>query len=546
MTRNGGASKGSKAESCAFMGRLDLLTTAIYPHELAQEDEGDSPPPFSLTSFSAVLSALAGIVNLSGHVFRPLVVVCLSALLVLGIARNYCIAAGLALLVHRTFFDGRFEELRRLSHLRPGLHCGRTARTDAIISMVPALQHPHYKGTPWIIGGDLATLYPFLAFRSIAFHVPVVKYARRWLSVDADDTRLTGTKAQKVGCGDGSNGGIGANHDSSDSLDGFTTCGGTPSATGAVPSAADGHGTGGDGKGLDAGDDKEAVALDIALPDTGLDPSKPFYLVLHGLTGGSAEPYVLDFVTHALGRCSGLCVMISRGCMGTPVRGDNFFHGARISDVRSTVTALRRSLPEHTPLVMVGYSMGGIIATNYAALTGEKSGVSCCVSMSGSFDTRTNLESRHSQQVWQPLLAMALKEHFVLSNTREIVKRGLDVSAIEACKNVLDIDTHLVAPYNGYPDVMAYYADMSAAADGKIAGLRTPTLAVTSLDDPIMTADGSPIAEVDTIKNLFILLTRNGGHVGWPTGWNPNRNRWGWMSTTSLDFCEAVVATADL
>ncbi|CAN0346745.1 unnamed protein product [Ectocarpus sp. 13 AM-2016] len=93
---------------------------------------------------------------------------------------------------------------------------------------------------------------------------------------------------------------------------------------------------------------------------------------------------------------------------------------------------------------------------------------------------------------------------------------------------------------------MAYYADMSAAADGKIAGLRTPTLAVTSLDDPIMTADGSPIAEVDTIKNLFILLTRNGGHVGWPTGWNPNRNRWGWMSTTSLDFCEAVVATADL
>ncbi|CAM9274661.1 unnamed protein product [Ectocarpus sp. 8 AP-2014] len=81
---------------------------------------------------------------------------------------------------------------------------------------------------------------------------------------------------------------------------------------------------------------------------------------------------------------------------------------------------------------------------------------------------------------------------------------------------------------------------MSAAADDKIEGLRTPTLAVTSLDDPIMTADGSPIAEVDTIKNL------NGGHVGWPTGWNPNRNRWGWMSTTSLDFCEAVVATAGL
>lgn len=57
-------------------------------------------------------------------------------------------------------------------------------------------------------------------------------------------------------------------------------------------------------------------------------------------------------------------------------------------------------------------------------------------------------------------------------------------------------------------DVTSYYADMSAAAAGKIAGLRTPTLAVSSLDDPIMTADGSPIAELKNIEGLFILLTR--------------------------------------
>lgn len=132
-------------------------------------------------------------------------------------------------------------------------------------------------GTPWIIGGDLATLYPFLAFR-----LPHVSYARRWLTVDADDTR-------KKGGGGGprlhthtSNGSIGGgSHESSDSLDGFTDCG--------LSSTADG----GDGEedervGTDA-DDKEAVALDIALPEKGLDPAKPFYLVLHGLTGGSAE-----------------------------------------------------------------------------------------------------------------------------------------------------------------------------------------------------------------------------------------------------------------
>lgn len=50
--------------------------------------------------------------------------------------------------------------------------------------------------------------------------------------------------------------------------------------------------------------------------------------------------------------------------------------------------ALRRSLPEQTPLAMIGYSMGGIIAMNYVALSGANSGVSCCVSMAGSLDTR--------------------------------------------------------------------------------------------------------------------------------------------------------------
>lgn len=66
----------------------------------------------------------------------------------------------------------------------------------------------------------------------------------------------------------------------------------------------------------------------------------------------------------------------------------DIFHGARISDVRSTVKALKQALADETPLAMVGYSMGGIIGANYAAISGDKSGLRSCVSMSGSFDTR--------------------------------------------------------------------------------------------------------------------------------------------------------------
>lgn len=127
-------------------------------------------------------------------------------------------------------------------------------------------------GTPWIVGGDLATLYPFLAFR-----LPRVRYSRRWLTVDADDTRKKADGARLETDGNGRNGG--GSHESSNSLDGFTDCG--------VPSIADGGEA--DERVNEDADDKEAVALDIALPEKGLDPAKPFYLVLHGLTGGSGE-----------------------------------------------------------------------------------------------------------------------------------------------------------------------------------------------------------------------------------------------------------------
>lgn len=109
----------------------------------------------------------------------------------------------------------------------------------------------------------MATMYPFLAF-----HIPVVEYTRRWLTVPADDTKKTG-----------------GNHDFSgdkdvvdDTFDGSTLSGDKDD----LPPDAE-------GKDDVFGVSHEAVALDVALPKAGLDPAKPFYIVLHGLNGGSAE-----------------------------------------------------------------------------------------------------------------------------------------------------------------------------------------------------------------------------------------------------------------
>jgi hypothetical protein len=106
-------------------------------------------------------------------------------------------------------------------------------------------------------------------------------------------------------------------------------------------------------------DDGEVVAIDISFPATGHDSSKPLYLILHGLNGGSQEEYVKDFAWRRTSEGSTVCVMVARGLMDLPVRGWDVFHGARWTDAHSAAKALRAGLGEGQLLAGVGFSMGG-------------------------------------------------------------------------------------------------------------------------------------------------------------------------------------------
>lgn len=86
--------------------------------------------------------------------------------------------------------------------------------------------------------------------------------------------------------------------------------------------------------------DGEHIALDIAFSYDAFnygakkmklvhDSTKPVYLVLHGLNGGSHEEYVKELVKRRRAEGSTVVVMIARGMMDTSMEGWNVFHGAR-------------------------------------------------------------------------------------------------------------------------------------------------------------------------------------------------------------------------
>jgi predicted alpha/beta-fold hydrolase len=348
--------------------------------------------------------------------------------------------------------------------------------------------------------------------------------------------------------------------------------------------------------------DGEVMALDASFPTAaGYNRSRPVYLVLHGLSGGSQEEYIKDFVLRRNAEGSTVLVMIARGLMDLPIRGWNLFHGARTTDVHVAATAIRSALDElhgqqhqHSQetsdppptLVGVGYSMGGIIMANYVSRAGPDCPLNVAVSVSGGLDMRYEANFTRAQRLWQPILTQELRNTFVVGKWGERVRQRLTPSEMKhmlRAYHITDIDRTAIVAYNKFRNLDHYYSDMSALGDTSVdhhlaynhssdddASLTTthlpsqlkrlqtlsiPLLVVHALDDPLISwrtvAANHGLMHPQQLTqwvpngNLFVLLTKRGGHVGWPMGVNPTKHNWKWMNDVVMSFVQAHQDSTD-
>ena len=100
-----------------------------------------------------------------------------------------------------------------------------------------------------------------------------------------------------------------------------------------------------------------------ALPSS--TDTTPMLVILHGLTGGSHEPY-LRCVVEALRLRKGweACVVNSRGCAQTRISSGVLYNARATWDVRQVLKWLRDVAFPNRPLFGLGYSLGANILAN--------------------------------------------------------------------------------------------------------------------------------------------------------------------------------------
>lgn len=321
--------------------------------------------------------------------------------------------------------------------------------------------------------------------------------------------------------------------------------------------------------------DGEVLALDIAFPESGYDPTQPVYMVLHGANGGSQEEYVRDLAFRRTAAGSSVVVMVSRGLMDVPLVTGNIFRADRLSDAHAAATAIRRAMkPSNNQLLAgVGYSMGAIVLSNYVATYGRDCALSVAFAISGALECRYEMDFQRPKRVWQPMITEFSRDRH-LSKWGERMKEKLskqELIGMLRATNVVDLDNFLAVAYYKprYQDLVHYYAGMGALGDvpldvleatrtsavssrvrnARISNVSIPLCVLHSFDDPIATWRGivanDGFMRPETLVrsgqgNVLLLLTERGGHVGWPTGVLPFQHGWEFMSEVAAGFVDAV------
>jgi len=255
------------------------------------------------------------------------------------------------------------------------------------------------------------------------------------------------------------------------------------------------------------------------------DNGQPIVIMLHGLEGCSQSPYARGLL-HALQRI-GLraVVMHFRGCSGTPNRLPRSYHSGDTADLAYLVQTLRQREPD-TPLMAVGYSLGGNVLLKWLAEAGVQAPLTAAVAVSVPFVLAQSAERMNKgfSRVYQWKLLKSMRRRiYAKLQHMSLNIRTTDLSRLHSFR---EFDDAVTAPLHGFNDADHYYA--LASCRQYLSTIAVDTLILHARNDPFMTQHVIP-ATNELSPHVQLELYEAGGHVGFIAG------SWPWCARYWLE-----------
>ncbi|XP_026669734.1 phospholipase ABHD3 isoform X2 [Ceratina calcarata] len=261
------------------------------------------------------------------------------------------------------------------------------------------------------------------------------------------------------------------------------------------------------------------VALDWA--EEGCSATSPIVIILPGLTGASQAEYIKCLVSSA--KKAGIrCVIFNnRGLGGIGLKTPRTYNAANSDDLSEVIDHVRK-LHHNIHLGATGISMGGLILGNYLAQQGMKAKekLKGCFLISvpwNVFAATKNTEENYFNLMINKYLAFTLRKNVQrMHNSAEFGMFDVDIEPILKSRTVREFDSHFTVKQFGYKDVEEYYSN--ATIHDKLHLIDVPLLCLSAADDPFQPVQAIPLKEIAETKNVAVVVTSRGGHIGFLEG----------------------------
>lgn len=241
--------------------------------------------------------------------------------------------------------------------------------------------------------------------------------------------------------------------------------------------------------------------------------SNPTLILVHGLGGSDASPYVMGTAEVAYRAGMNVVRLNQRNCGKTEHLTPTLYHSGLSGDLRGVVAELLDR--DRLPAVLVcGFSMGGNITLKMAGELGEEGrpgllGV-CAISPPVDLSETAKHIERPSNRLYQWRFVKGLKRMMV--RKKELYPQLYELQNLESIRTVRQFDELYTAPHGGFSDAEDYYAKASALP--LLSKIRVPTLILHARDDPVVPLAPSLSTEVSANPNVLVVTPHRGGHVG--------------------------------
>ncbi len=288
--------------------------------------------------------------------------------------------------------------------------------------------------------------------------------------------------------------------------------------------------------------DGGTLSIDWA-PTANQGPSQKILVLFHGVTGGSEQQYIRNCVFEAQRRGYRVGVLHMRGVNNTAMTSHKITGPGASDDIKEGLEWIHNRCPE-APIVGIGTSLGANIVLKYAA----ESQMDCLLRgiavISCPFDLL--ICSLHLRK-----FLYKFSDQYIARTLTNLLQANQDaVKPLESTSNLsiqdslqasslYEFDEKFTRRALGYHSVEQLYRANSCSR--VLHHISVPVLALSALDDPVITAECIPMQAFANSPNLILALVRTGGHVGFYTGW---LKPWRWYPVPALEFLDAVLGAA--